>query len=144
MWNQTRNLVGKTIGLLWGLFYCHWKPIVLPPWFNLQIQTSTCGRTFLFGTFMQKTRVYHFFKFDPTSWPPYCSRHLLVQRSFFDAFALIMSMLINELQLYSITKKTLNFKVLKLMLELCWSKWSIISIQWIPNNMAVLIIRVLV
>ena len=57
-----------------------------------------------------------------------CSRHLLVQWSFFDAFALIMSMLINKLQLYFITKKTLNFKVLKLMLEICWLGWSMISI----------------
>ena len=67
MWNQTRNLVGKTIaiGLLWGFFYCHRKPLVLPPWLNLQIQTSTSGKNFLFGTFMQKTRVYHFFEIWP-------------------------------------------------------------------------------
>ena len=35
------------------IFCCQGKPIV---WFNLLISTSTCGLTFLFGTFMQKTR----------------------------------------------------------------------------------------
>merc|ERR1712148_60866 len=63
-WRQNYRL---PMGLLWGFFYCHRKPIVLPPWFNLQIQTSTCGKTFFFVTFMQKTRVYHFLKFDPIS-----------------------------------------------------------------------------
>ena len=61
---------------------------------------------------------------------------------FYGAFALISFMLMNRLQHYSFTKKSLNFKVLKLMLELCWLKCSMISIQWIPSNMAVLIIGV--
>ena len=71
VWNQSKNLVGKTIGLLWGLFFCHRKLIVLPTWFNLQIQTSACRKTYFFGTFMQKTRVYYFLKFDPIFRPPY-------------------------------------------------------------------------
>ena len=37
VWNQTRNVVGKTIGLLWGFFHFHRKPVVLPTWLNLQI-----------------------------------------------------------------------------------------------------------
>ena len=57
-------------GLAMGIFYRHRKPIVLPPRFNLQIQTSTWGTTFLFDTFIKKTWVYHLLKFYPISRPP--------------------------------------------------------------------------
>ena len=40
----------------------------------------------------------------------------------FWCFCIDMVHTLNRLQHYSFTKKSLNFKVLKLMLELCWSK----------------------
>ena len=42
--NQTKNLVDNNTILLKRLFQCYRKPRILPTWFNLQIQTSTCRK----------------------------------------------------------------------------------------------------